>query len=118
MYCLGKQGKQTSWQNVKWWPQKMYLAWPIGRIIVQFAVAVGSLRRRTAGELAMSAKRKNQGSGYRTGQSVDGNRRQLDRARQAHAKGAMCKEDFIWSALQCYAKDLRTGTHKSSRRFA
>jgi hypothetical protein len=32
-------------------------------------------------------------------------RQRLAQARQAHAKGAMGMEDFIWTAMQCYAAD-------------
>ncbi len=36
------------------------------------------------------------------------NRRQLVLAREAHAKGKICSEDFIWMAMQCYAAENRS----------
>ena len=32
-------------------------------------------------------------------------RQQLAQARQAHAKGDLRLEDYIWSAMQCYAAE-------------
>jgi hypothetical protein len=65
----------------------------------------------------MCAKRKNDRhvSGHRASSNAS-SKRQLAQARQAHAKGAMCLEDFIWTAMQCYAADARTG-HKATNRF-
>lgn len=39
------------------------------------------------------------------GKASPSSRRQLEVVRQAHAKGKMCSEDFIWAAMQCYAVD-------------
>jgi hypothetical protein len=35
-------------------------------------------------------------------------KQQLAQARQAHAKGTMGMEDYIWTAMQCYAADNRS----------
>ena len=61
----------------------------------------------------MAAKRKDRSAGT---PSTPGSRQQLDQARQDHAKGKMCMEDFIWTAMQCYASDVRNG-HKPTGRF-
>jgi hypothetical protein len=68
----------------------------------------------------MCAKRKNNHHNttpaHRTNSGA-ASKRQLAQARQAHAKGTMGVEDFIWTAMQCYAADARAG-HKANNRFA
>jgi hypothetical protein len=37
----------------------------------------------------------------------------LERARVAHAKGVICMEDYIWTAMQCYTSESATSTKNS-----
>lgn len=64
----------------------------------------------------MSAKRKNRQSNISSDAAALKRQHEYDRARRAHAKGTMCMEDFIWTAVQCYAADSKNA--KSSTRFA
>lgn len=65
----------------------------------------------------MGAKRKNH-TGKQIPASAAVAKQQFARARQAHAKGTMCMEDYIWTAMQCYAAEVRSGNKPSKQRFA
>jgi hypothetical protein len=65
----------------------------------------------------MRAKRKNQ-AGKQVPASATAAKQQFAQARQAHAKGTMCVEDYIWTAMQCYAAEMRGDNKPSSQHFA
>lgn len=65
----------------------------------------------------MSAKRKNQ-AGKQVPANAAAAKQQFARARQAHAKGTMCMEDYIWTAMQCYAAEMRAGNKPGNQHFA
>jgi hypothetical protein len=71
---------------------------------------------RAGKEITMGAKRKNQTSKQNLQAAVLAKQR-FAQAQLAHAKGAICTEDYIWSAMQCYAAELHSG-QKPHRRFA
>ena len=67
----------------------------------------------------MAAKRKthhNAATSHNSGNSQN-TKQQLHHAQQAHARGAMCMEDYIWTVMQCYAADVRAG-RKARGQFA
>lgn len=55
------------------------------------------------------AKSKSSQPSARTAAGQLSSRQQLVQARQAHAKGAIGTEDYIWVAMQCYAAEVRAG---------
>jgi hypothetical protein len=56
----------------------------------------------------MSTNKRKQSTSKQTIETSQSPQQQLAQARQAHAQGDVSLEEYIWSAMQCYAAEMRS----------
>lgn len=62
----------------------------------------------------MAAKRKAVATPSRTA-ALQPNKQRLASGHLAQLQSGQCIEDYIWSAMQCYAADIRSGRRPNQR---